>query len=103
MILNPPVVVWICEKCPTTTRKPRRLDAQEFHNCPGMGGLSYPMIEEGSRVKVTVNEREDYIGKEDVQLDGNGRPVMNVIIEREDGTDCAVYAPVANTHGGALS
>jgi hypothetical protein len=57
------------------------------------------MVEEGQKVNITSNEREDYIGKEDVQTDAEGRPIMNVIIEREDGQDCVVYAPTAEIKG----
>lgn len=100
MILNQPVVVWMCERCPAVVRKPRDLAAQEFHNCPGMGMLSMPMVEQGVKVKVTVNEREDYINNDVVQVDGNNRPVMSVTTEREDGIDCAVYAPTASIRKG---
>ena len=61
-----------------------------------MGGLSVPLIEEGMRVNVTVNEREDYVAGDAVQVDGNNRPVMSITTEREDGIDCAVYAPSAS-------
>jgi hypothetical protein len=61
--------------------------------------LTVPMVEEGQKVNITSNEREDYIGKEDVQTDAEGRPIMNVIIEREDGQDCVVYAPTAEIKG----
>lgn len=54
------------------------------------------MIEEGVTVKIEAIEREDYVGREDVQIDGRGRPVMAVNIEREDGNDRVVYAPCAH-------
>jgi hypothetical protein len=70
-----------------------------FHNCPKLGGLSTPMVAGKERAKVTVNEREDMIGSEDVTT-VNGRPVMNITTEYADGhTNVAVYAPTAR--GGA--
>jgi hypothetical protein len=61
-----------------------------------MKGLSVPLVPEGADVKVFATERGDYIGQEDVRLDGEGRPVMNVSIERADGSnDLVVYAPTA--------
>jgi hypothetical protein len=58
------------------------------------------MVEEGTKVKVTANEREDYIEGEDVQLSPDGRPVMNIVTEREDGSnDVMVFAPTANGKG----
>ncbi len=95
MILNRPMVNWECPKCPVKVRKPLVPGHLEYHNCTGMKLLSIPFIREGERVKVTANEREDYVKDEMVQTDAEGRPVMNVIIEREDGTDCSVYAPTA--------
>jgi hypothetical protein len=39
-------------------------------------------------------EREDYVGREQVQTDANGRPVMSITTERPDGSnDAVVLAP----------
>jgi hypothetical protein len=55
------------------------------------------MVPAGTKVKVTVREREDYVMGEDVQTDSDGRPVMSVTVEREDGSnDTTVYAPRAS-------
>lgn len=54
------------------------------------------MLPEGVEAKVTAHEREDYIGNEKVQLDGNGRPIMSITTEREDGQDVVVFAPTAS-------
>jgi len=67
-----------------------------FHRCPGLAGLSAPMVPAGTRAKVEAVEREDYIGAEDVQYDGNGRPIMAVVTTRDEGNDVAVYAPTAH-------
>ncbi|MGR6922559.1 hypothetical protein ACU635_50610 [[Actinomadura] parvosata] len=64
-----------------------------------MAGLMVPLTPEGVRCDVRAVEREDYVGRELVQLDGNGRPIMAVITEREDGQDCTVYAPTAVASG----
>lgn len=74
--------------------------APRFHNCSGMSGLTMPMLREGESAKVTVNEREDYIGDEDVQL-VDGRPIMNTTVTRDDGEDVAVYAPTAGGQRGS--
>jgi hypothetical protein len=67
-----------------------------MHTCRGLAGLTAPMVPAGTRCKVEVAEREDYIAGEDVQRDGDGRPVMNVRVTRDDGEDLAVYAPTAH-------
>lgn len=68
-----------------------------MHPCPGLAGLTAPMVLKGSGARVFAVERADYVGKERVQLDGNGRPVMSVITERPDGSnDCIALAPTAS-------
>ncbi len=55
-----------------------------------------PRAERSDRCKVEARDREDYVGHELVQTDGEGRPVMSVVTTRDDGQDCAVYAPCAS-------
>jgi hypothetical protein len=59
------------------------------------------MLPFGTKGKVEVHEREDYIGKGGVRLDENGRPVMNIVTTRDEGQDCMVFAPTATFHGSA--
>lgn len=61
-----------------------------------MAGLVAPLYPEGMRVSVVAQERDDYVGTEDVRLDGNGRPVMSIVATRDDGTDAIVFAPTAH-------
>lgn len=53
------------------------------------------MVLDGVRARVRAVVREDYVAGEDVHYDGDGRPVMSVMIERDEGQDCVVYAPAA--------
>ena len=48
-----------------------------------------------------LREREDYVGKEQEQLDPErGRPVMSIVTERGDGSnDVMVFAPAATARG----
>lgn len=85
--------IWHCPKCPAAARTVD--DKTPMHNCGGMAGLFVPLVAEGGKVDLIAVEREDYIGREDVQYDANGRPVMAVITRRDDGEDCTVYAPTA--------
>jgi hypothetical protein len=70
-----------------------------MHPCRGLSGFSVPYARvDGTDLRgVThrVIEREDYIGDEVVQLDGDGRPVMAIHTEHGDGFDSHVYAPTA--------
>lgn len=94
VILQPSVMKWACPNC--TEYAVTVGQANRFHNCRALAGLAVPMVPAGTRCKVEMREREDYVGTEDVQYDGNGRPVMSVVTTRDDGQDCAVYAPTAH-------
>jgi hypothetical protein len=90
-------VNWYCPRCDAAART---VDAKiPWHNCPGLAGLSVALVQEGVSAKVEAVERQDYVGGEDVQLDGNGRPVMAVVTTRDHGNDVAVYAPTATLKG----
>lgn len=95
VVLTPREHRWSCPNCITThvTRDAR--PHTPFHTCAGMAGLSVPFVAAGIRCKVQAHEREDYVGDEVVQVDGNGRPIMSVVTTRDEGQDCAVYAPCA--------
>jgi hypothetical protein len=87
---------WRCPACGKTdvTREPR--PHTRFHPCPALRGLTVPLLEAGTRAKMEVREREDYVGTDKVATDVSGRPVMSVVVTRDDGTDCVVYAPTAS-------
>ena len=95
VILEPPVTRWWCPACRATDVTRVTGFHTRFHTCPKLGFMSVPMVQEGNKAKVERNLREDYIGKERVQLDAENKPVMNVTITRDEGTDVAVYAPMA--------
>jgi hypothetical protein len=86
---------WGCPNCLQSTVTFRADVHTPFHTCPGTGMLSIPYVEEGIRAKVSSWTREDYVGREDVTLDGNGLPIMAVTTTRDDGEDRTVYAPCA--------
>ena len=67
-----------------------------MHLCAALGGLAAPLVPEGTRpYKLARVDREDYVGREVVQRDEDGRPAMATEITRDDGTDRAVLAPCA--------
>lgn len=97
-VLKAPTIHWVCEYCPfeDITNEPR--PHQRFHRCPGLKGITAPMIEKDAKWHVRTVEREDYVGSEIVQTDSDGRPIMALITERPDGQDVAVLAPTAVGH-----
>jgi len=95
VILNRQPRQWECTHCPATAvtsfDTPNR-----FHECPGLAGITAPMIPAGSGARTVVVERQDYVNGEIVTCDGNGRPVMAVVTERPDGSnDVTVFADTA--------
>jgi hypothetical protein len=94
-LLAPPEQRWECPSCPVQDVTHEARPHTRMHNCSGLAGLSVPMVPAGTRAEHRAAEREDYIGTERVQFDGNGRPVMNVTTIRDDGQDCTVFAPTA--------
>lgn len=95
LLLRPPERRWECPNCEHTDRTFEAEPHSRFHFCRGLRGLTAPMVPAGTRCKVEAHERGDYVGDELVQVDGAGRPVMSVVTTRDDGTDCAVFAPCA--------
>lgn len=90
---------WECPNCDHTDVTREAQPHTRFHNCRGLRGLLAPMIQAGTRAKVEAVERGDYVRDEVVTTDGEGRPVMAVVTTRDEGQDCAVFAPMAR--GGA--
>lgn len=90
-------------ECPNCTCVDRTTDARAnpFHRCRGLAGLTAPLVPAGTRCRVTAHERDDYIGRELVQLtevDGKARPIAQIKTTRDDGEDCVVLAPTARIH-----
>jgi hypothetical protein len=102
VILEVPSKNWECPSCgfQTVTRDPR--PHMPTHPCPKYNGFSVPLVEvfgdalKKHSVRHVVKERDDYVGKEIVQLGPDGKPIMALITERADGSnDTRIYAPTA--------
>ncbi len=91
---------WACPNCNATDVTYEALPHTRFHRCRGLLGLEAPMVEAGVRCKVEAVERGDYVGREVVQMDWEGRPVQSILTTRDDGMDCAVLAPMAYAKRG---
>jgi hypothetical protein len=85
---------WYCPHCTEAARTVD--DAIPYHRCHSTKGLLTPLIVAGTKAKVEVREREDYVGKERVQTNAEGRPVMSVVTTRSDGQDCIIFPPTAH-------
>jgi len=94
-LLRPSKHRWYCPNCDQTHVTQEALPHIPFHPCAGLRGLSAPFVPAGTKAKVEARERDDYVGREIVQTDDAGRPVMSIITTRDEGQDCAVLAPMA--------
>ena len=91
---------WYCPNCGKTDMTKESRPHSRFHTCPKLRGLSTPLLPAGTKAKVELREREDYVGKEIVRLDPErGRPVMSLVTTRDNGQDVAVFAPTATAKG----
>lgn len=93
VLLTPPDKHWVCPNCTVTDVTPWDTP-NRFHSCAGLAGLTAPLVlDDSPRCSVRAVVREDYIGRDLVQRDGEGRPVMAVVTERWDGSNDAVVFP----------
>lgn len=92
---------WECEHCNYIDSTREAEPHTRFHTCSGLG-MTAPMVPQGSRARVTANEREDFVKSEDVQTNADGRPIMSISTEYPDGrNDLVVFAPTANNSANA--
>lgn len=90
---------WSCPNCWAHDRtRPFPPNASRFHPCPGLHGLTAPMIRAGTDCKVIAVERGDYLRQAEQRRGDDGKPYMSVITERADGSnDLAAFAEPAVT------
>ena len=94
-VLLSPESRWECPNCDFTDVTYEPNPHSHFHICRGLKGLNAPMVPAGTKCKVEAREREDYVGKDAVQHDGEETPIMSIITTRDEGQDCTVLAPAA--------
>jgi hypothetical protein len=92
---------WTCPNCPYEHTTRHAGPHIPFHPCPGLRGLTAPMVPAGGDCKVEAVERGDYVAGELVQTDDRGRPVAAIVTTRGDGSnDTVVLAPTARAERG---
>jgi hypothetical protein len=95
-----PVNRWYCPNCGKQDTSHEARPHTRFHTCPKLRMLTAPMLPLGTKAKVELREREDYVGGELVRLDPERqRPVMSIVTTRDNGQDVAVFAPTATAKG----
>lgn len=96
-LLSPPESRWECPAC--DAQQVTHDQALPMHACAGLRGLTAPFVPAGTRAKHEVRGREDYLGRDIPQIDGEGNVVMSVVTTRDEGEDCTVLAPTATGAG----
>jgi hypothetical protein len=86
---------WACPQCGIEHVSHDARPHTPLHRCRALAGLSAPMVPAGVRAELRPVLRDDYVGGELVQVDGDGRPVMAVVTVRDDGQDVHILAPTA--------
>lgn len=87
---------WVCPNCGLEERTPQLPpNSSRFHNCPGLHGLTAPLLPVGISAKVVAEAREDYLNGETQATGDDGRPYMAVRTVRDDGEDLIVNAGLA--------
>lgn len=88
---------WWCPNCQATDiTRPHLPGETRYHNCPGLHGLSAPLIREGDRVAVLAEERQDYLNGDTQATGTDGKAYMAVRTQYWDGhDDLAVNAGLA--------
>lgn len=96
-----PVREWYCPECGFTDTTNDAVLTTHYHICPRLRFLAVGLVPVGTKARIVLKEREDYVGNENVQLDPERqRPVMSIITLRDDGSnDTVVLAPSATGTG----
>lgn len=96
-LLNPPLQEWHCPNCyAAEVTSPLPPGTFRYHACPGLHGLSAPLVPADSGAKVVADERQDYLNGDDQPAGDDGRVYMAVRTVRPDGShDTTVFAPTA--------
>lgn len=86
---------WVCPCCGATDETRNILKPHSrLHPCPKTGVMT-PMVRAGTKCKIVVRERDDYVNGEAVQFSSKGRPIMSIEVVRDNGQDLVVFAPMA--------
>lgn len=87
---------WECPNCDTQDVCSVKPGQSRMHDCPGLKGLTAPMVPAGTKCKVETTAWEDYV-KYDfaVRKGDDGKPVSAVNITRDDGNDVVVFPAAA--------
>lgn len=94
---------WACAARHCTSEAVTVDGKMPMHRCGQTHGLLVPLTPAGVRAEHRPTERGDWVGREIVQTDARGRPVMSTVTVRDDGQDCTVYAPLAVATGDEVA
>lgn len=92
---------WECPACHLADRtRPLPPAAARFHPCPGLHGLSAPLVRSGADCRIVAVEREDYLRGEKQATGDDGKPYMAIRTDYGDGRSNLVMNPAVARLGG---
>lgn len=86
---------WQCNSCGKlhVTRATGQV-VTPMHQCASHAGTWVPFVPAHDKGVLRIEERQDYIGpNSSVLFDANGRAIMSVYTQRDDGEDVHIHAP----------
>lgn len=86
---------WECPNCDLKDVTHEAQPHSRMHPCPGVRGLTAPMVPAGTKCKVVAEVREEYVGKEVLTYDEDNKPISAINVTRDEGNDVFVFAPCA--------
>jgi hypothetical protein len=87
---------WECPNCDTKDVCSIGPGQVRMHNCPGLKGLTAPLVPAGTKCKVESTAWEDYVVNDAaVRKDDDGKPVSAINVTRDDGNDVVVFPGAA--------
>ena len=86
---------WECPACDLQEITHEAKPHTRMHQCAGALGMTVPMIPAGTRAKLELVERQDYVGRDLVDTAEDGKVYMSAVVTRDEGTDVAVYPGTA--------
>lgn len=104
-VMLDPTRYWYCPECPIQHVTKILQPCSPLHFCTSstMRGAMTPLVERGVKARLRINRREDYQGTDILTTDGEGRPVMSITTQRDDGEDCHAFAPCIQVPVAGLS
>jgi hypothetical protein len=83
---------WECPECGRLHVTLNPEPHSPMHQCAALKGAWVPFVEHGVKARLRINEREDFVGDDIPWTDDEGRVIMSVTTQRDEGEDTHIMA-----------